>query len=200
MRISVNVKMKLLSDAIFGNGYSIPGGEDISILCDAYGFPYYKGSTFKGIFREELTRYLIWTKTSRKEAQAEIDTLFGKSESIVQNNERELRFADFMLSNAVKSMVLEEIGTKNPHLVTDSMSHLRTFTSLREDGIVQENSLRNARCVNKNLIFYSSIQCHSRDLTMIEESLPLVKWVGSMRNRGFGKVQITLERKQGEPK
>lgn len=56
----MKIKMELLSDAIFGNGMSVPGGEDISVLRDMYGFPYYKGSTFKGVFREELYRYLEW--------------------------------------------------------------------------------------------------------------------------------------------
>ena len=46
------VKMKLMEDAIFGNGQSIPGEEDISLLRDENGFPYYKGSSFKGVFRE----------------------------------------------------------------------------------------------------------------------------------------------------
>ena len=48
----MKIRMELLSDAIFGNGMSIPGGEDISVLKDAQGFPYFKGSTFKGVFRE----------------------------------------------------------------------------------------------------------------------------------------------------
>ena len=50
----MKIKMELLSDVIFGNGMSVPGGEDISVLCDSNGFPYYKGGTLKGIFREEL--------------------------------------------------------------------------------------------------------------------------------------------------
>ena len=57
----MKIKMELLSDTIFGNGMSIPGGEDISVLSDENGFPYYKGGTFKGIFREELERFLDWT-------------------------------------------------------------------------------------------------------------------------------------------
>ena len=48
--ITLKIKMQLISDVVFGNGMSIPGGEDISILCDEQGFPYYKGGTFKGIF------------------------------------------------------------------------------------------------------------------------------------------------------
>ena len=41
----MKVKMKLLSDTIFGNGQSIPGAEDIAVLHDRYGFPYYKGAS-----------------------------------------------------------------------------------------------------------------------------------------------------------
>ena len=39
------IQMHLESDAIFGNGMSIPGGEDIGVRTDAHGFPYMKGST-----------------------------------------------------------------------------------------------------------------------------------------------------------
>ena len=56
----MKIKMTLLSDTIFGNGESIPGGEDISVLYDENGFPFFKGGTFKGIFREELSRLLKW--------------------------------------------------------------------------------------------------------------------------------------------
>lgn len=43
----MKIRMELLSDAIFGNGMSIPGGEDISVLKDAQGFPYFKGIVFE---------------------------------------------------------------------------------------------------------------------------------------------------------
>ena len=64
----MKIKMELNSDGLFGNGISIPGGEDLSVQCDTYGFPYYKGSTFKGIFREELFRYLKWNGVNEKES------------------------------------------------------------------------------------------------------------------------------------
>ena len=43
----MKIKMELLSDTIFGNGMSVPGGEDISVLHDKHGFPYFKGTTLK---------------------------------------------------------------------------------------------------------------------------------------------------------
>ena len=54
------IKMKLLSDAIFGSGFSVPGDADIFPQVDDKGFPYMKGSTFKGVFRETLESYLMW--------------------------------------------------------------------------------------------------------------------------------------------
>lgn len=71
--------MELLSDVVFGNGMSIPGGEDISILCDGFGFPYYKGGTMKGIFREELIRYLNWTMDDTVAIEQKVNCLLGKS-------------------------------------------------------------------------------------------------------------------------
>ena len=38
----MKIKMQLISDAIFGSGISVPGGEDISVLCDKDGFPFTK--------------------------------------------------------------------------------------------------------------------------------------------------------------
>ena len=59
----MKIKMELLSDAIFGNGMSVPGGEDISVLRDMYGFPYYKGSTFKEYFEKNYIDILNGPRT-----------------------------------------------------------------------------------------------------------------------------------------
>ena len=69
------IQMKLLTDTVFGNGNSIPGGEDIAVLCDDNGFPYYRGSTFKGIFREELLRLLAWKGVDSSESEQIADML-----------------------------------------------------------------------------------------------------------------------------
>ena len=94
----MKIKMHLLSDVIFGNGVSVPGGEDISVLRDGNGFPYYKGGTFKGIFREELERYLRWTMTGEAALHARLEELLGSS-----GNDREAEdkivFSDFTCRN-----------------------------------------------------------------------------------------------------
>lgn len=185
--MKIRIKMELLSDVIFGNGLSIPGAEDISVLCDEHGFPYYKGGTFKGIFREELNRFLEWTAEGEDRI---VEKMLGKSGDTDLLNGRKLVFSDFQLSDAVKQRVLEEIGEEK-ETVLDSMTHIRAFTGIEESGVVKEGSLRNCRCVNKGLYFYSEVQCAPEDEELVTEVLSLVKWIGSMRNRGFGKVRIT---------
>ena len=187
----MKVKMELKSDTVFGNGSSIPGGEDISILCDDYGFPYYKGGTFKGVFREELFRYLIWTGVEEKQAEVQVNQLLGKSGDDNLADNGKLVFSDFSLSNTVKAYVLNEIGKENSQAVLDAFTNLRAFTSITE-GMASDGSLRMARCVNKGVCFYSEIQCDEKDKPLVEDVLKMVKWVGTMRNRGFGKVQITV--------
>ena len=194
----MKVKMELLSDTIFGNGMSIPGGEDISVLSDENGFPYYKGSTFKGIFREELEQYLDWilkdTQKEDKQRRIEIEVrrLLGESGDDEIRNKSKLVFSDFQLADFVKNSVLEEIGKGKKNTVLNSMSHIRTFNSISEDGVSKKGALRNGRCVNKGLCFYSEIQCDEADIPMITEVISNIKWLGSMRNRGFGKVKLTV--------
>ena len=187
----MKIRMKLLSDVIFGNGVSIPGGEDISVLCDKYGFPYYKGITFKGIFREELCRYLDWIGFSQKDSYNKVKELLGESGDDTEEKGK-LVFSDFCLSENVRYCILKELGENSSTEITNILTHTRTFTKIDEEGIVQQGSLRVGRCVNKGLYFYSNIECKKEDEQLIEEVCSLIKWIGTMRNRGFGKVQITV--------
>lgn len=188
----MKIRMQLLSDAIFGSGESIPGGEDISVLSDENGFPYYKGGTFKGIFREEMRNYLAWTISEEKEIEAEMRRLLGTGGDDNIQNADKLVFSDFTLSGYVKHQILSEAGAAEASNVLDALSHIRTFTAISPDGIVQEGSLRQCRCINKGLNFYSEIKCSQKDEQIVKEVISIIKWVGTMRSRGFGKVKLTV--------
>jgi len=181
--------MTLLSDAIFGNGISEAGEEDISVQCDDQGFPYYRGSTFKGIFREELKRYLIFSGKSDKEAEEILVRLLGKPGNSVETDQAV--FSDFVLSGWVRNKVREEVGENSFSEVRDALTNVRTFTAMDEGGMIKSGSLRMARCVNKGLTFYSTVDTTAKaDEEIIRETLGMVKWIGTMRNRGFGKVRL----------
>lgn len=184
------IHMKLESDAIFGNGMSMPGGEDICIQTDVCGFPFLKGSTLKGIFREELINYLAWEKKTEKEAAETMIRLLGESGSDALVNSGKMIFSNlFLHPDVVKTIRKEEL---TPGEVTEMFTYLRTFTSL-EEGLARKGSLRTARCIKKGLNFYGTCTCQEEDVPVIKEVLQLIKWVGTMRSRGFGKVKIRGE-------
>lgn len=188
----MKIRMQLMSDVVFGNGESIPGGEDISVLNDENGFPYYKGGTFKGIFREEMGNYLAWILPEEDQIKAEMYRLLGADGDDNVRNPDKLIFSDFILSDYVRQQIIYEIGMGQKYAVLDALSHLRTFTAVSPDGIVKEGSLRQCRCINKGLNFYSEIKCSPKDEKLVKEVLSMIKWVGTMRSRGFGKVKMTV--------
>ena len=190
----MKIRMQLMSDVVFGNGESIPGGEDISVLSDGNGFPYYKGGTFKGIFREEMENYLMWTLQGEDQVKAEMIRLLGTGGDDSVLNLDKLVFSDFTLSDYVRQQILSEIGAGQKYTVLDALSHIRTFTAISSDGIVKDGSLRQCRCINKGLNLYSEIKCSPKDEQLVEEILSMIKWVGTMRSRGFGKVKLTVVR------
>ncbi len=187
----MKIRMKLLSDAILGNGISIPGGEDISVLHDDDGFPFYRGTTLKGVFREELLNYLEWNGKSDVDSEEEAKRLLG--DAGVEQSGQKIIFGDITLSSGVRSAILNEMKDKERHgnAVLEALTNLRTFTRINEQGVADEGSLRMARCVNSGLIFYGDVLCAPKDEPMVEEILGMIKWIGTMRNRGFGQVQIT---------
>lgn len=185
------IQMHLLSDAIFGNGMSMPGGEDICVQTDQDGFPYLKGSTIKGIFREELINYLSWQQKPEDEIRAAVRAMMGESGSDELDDPRKLNFSDLTVHPEVRRRILEEGGV-TPQDIRSMFTYARTFTSL-EDGVAREGSLRTARCIKKGLHFYGECTCHPEDQKTVEQVLGLIKGVGTMRTRGFGKVQIKSE-------
>ena len=185
----MKIKMTLLSDAIFGNGVSTPGEEDISVQYDAEGFPYYRGSTFKGVFREELVRYLGYKSKTQEETDRIVDEMLGKSGNAVTQNQ--VVFSDFTISEWIKEIVLEETEENSVSDVRDALTNVRTFTAMDEGGMVKQGSLRMARCVNKGLVLYSTVDVARKEQEeTVKEVLGMIKWIGTMRNRGFGKVLI----------
>lgn len=184
----MKIKIKLLSNTIFGSGQSVPGGEDIAILHDKDGFPYLKASTFKGIFREEFENYCSLTNELSK---SDINLLFGKSgiNEFEQNNSSKLYFSDFKISQNIRSIVLNEIH--QPNKILNAFTDLYTFTSI-ENGISKQGSLRCARCIKKGIIFYGDIICKKEHEEIIKNVLKMIRFMGNMKTRGFGKVLIEV--------
>ncbi len=196
----MKVKIKLLSDAIFGSGQSIPGGEDIAVCHDAYGFPYISGSSVKGVLREEIENYFEWIQ--KENSKSCIEEIFGctgdKTDRNKMNEDRQdrLTVSDFVIPLSIRKAVTEELEIldedkkqRSMDFVLELFTDIRTFTRI-EDGKCKDGSLRNARCIKKGLIFEGEILCRIGDEELIRECLSYVKWLGTMRTRGFGNVVL----------
>ena len=175
MSITLNVTLKLRSDAIFGSGYSIPGGEDIAVCRDSLGFPYLKGTTLKGLLRESLENVLDWTGAPASTA----DLLLGREDWQGAAGERRVHFTALTLSDP----------PADPEECFDS----RRFTAL-ENGVVREGSLREAACICSGLCFKGQMFCAEQDAALLQQALKGIKWVGTLRSRGFGRVSCTAHK------
>ncbi len=174
--VLLNVRIELLSDTIFGVGFSIPGAEDISIRTDNEGHPYLMGATFKGLLRESLEDLLVWSGGDSET----LNDLLGQDEWWGSINPKRLRLSDFRLS---------ENDMKQP---VENLTVMRTFTQI-DNGVTKEGSLRTARCIQRGLIFTGEIHCLRGDSELISKALRGIKWLGTMRSRGFGHVKITAD-------
>lgn len=206
MKVKQKLKMTLLSDTIFGNGMNIPGGENISLCTDSFGFPYLKASVFKGLFREELENILSYRGIKGLQRENILERLLGTPGRNLEPEQEKILFSDFILSPALKKIVLSE--TSNKQEILDAISYHRTFTQLT-DGMTKEGSLRYFRCLKKGLVFHGTILYEQEKLmqmeTLIQENAPFqepdllsqtlsfIKWAGMMKTRGFGKVLLEKE-------
>ena len=170
MKICLNVEMTLCSDTIFGSGYSIPGGEDIAVCQDELGYPYLKGSTFKGLLRDGMEHIIAWTNTDIKL----LDQLFGCSGMQEETGDK----------IQVTSLTLQQVPRQSKDCYDT-----RVFTAL-SSGVVKEGSLRNAVCIREGLKFSGNIYCQKMHADILIQAIHAIKWVGTMRSRGFGRVSF----------
>ncbi len=176
-RVTRKIRLELKSDAIFGSGFSAPGGEDIGVCTDARGYPYLKGSTFKGLLRESVQNVLAWTNRS----ESELEAIFGKGGWSPEESERQIRLTELTLENRPES--------------PEDCFALRTFTKI-ENGVVAEGSLRSASVVLRGGVFCGEIEFAAGDEELISAALSGIKYLGTHRSRGFGYVKVTSERAQ----
>lgn len=170
-RVALPISMELRSDAIFGSGFSIPGGEDVAVCQDRYGFPYVKGPMVKGLLRESLQNLAAWTNAGEED----FSLLLGEEGWPGTAEERRLRFTALTL--------------KDPPQSPEDCYDTRTFTAL-EGGVVKAGTLRTAACIRKGLTFSGQLECDAGDVELLRGALAGIKWAGTLRNRGFGNVRF----------
>lgn len=189
----MKVKIELLSGTIFGSGKSVPGGENITVQADEEGFPYLLASTFKGILREEMVNLKDWLP--KRYSLFDIKELFGAEGEHCIDDKR-IIISDFTVSENVKMYVRKSKLISEQ--ITECFTSTYTFTSINDDGIAKAGSLRQCRYINKGIVFYGNIKCSEDVCDFVKDGLSAIKFIGTMKSRGFGRVRVSEVIEKGE--
>lgn len=200
--LKLQIEVKLLSETIFGSGETVSNSVDIEVLQNELGIPYMKGKTFKGKLREEVEAVAKLLQTSTgKTFKAEVDSLFGKEGAYSDDKSNilsTLKFSNCEISENIRNILSESMkkGQVIKEEILGAFTDIRSFTSIGEDGIAKDGSLRQGRVTKKDIKYYVDLNI-CRNLTDIEKGLlaagvSSLRNIGAMESRGKGRVECRL--------
>ena len=199
-------KVKIITKSPLQLGYGKAGIViDTDVVHDRYGMPYFPAKRFKGLLYEsalemaEIFSERIFTKN-------DIDKLFGQSE----DGYSRLYISNFYLKNYEKMYSdWQYLNNKYREFFT-TQSILDLYTDIRyqttinkETGTTVDGSLHNMRIIDAGVEFYSEItleedsEVNQKILVMALKNL---RFAGSKRNRGCGKIACILINEKDLPR
>jgi CRISPR-associated protein Csx10 len=126
---------------------------DADVVFHKSGFPYIPARRVKGMLKESMEEVLEIRGIAEPEISSKIESLFGKSGAI--EPEGKLRFGNFYLENW--DQLKEHTGRHKNHDACQP-DNIQTFftteiqqTSVENDGVAKERSLRNYRVLKPAL-------------------------------------------------
>ncbi|AFZ28135.1 putative RAMP superfamily protein probably involved in DNA repair [Cylindrospermum stagnale PCC 7417] len=198
--IVYKLKIKLLSDTTFGRGDGVAGLVDQEVEHDAYGFPYLRGRTLKGLLSEECDNLIaVLPENSRQHWEQVACHLFGKPGSILNTNSY-MHIGDACLPEDLRKVIAYQMKTDNNLTkveILESLTTIRCQTAIdMKTGTPDRKSLRSSRVILRELKFTAhlsfDVQPNDDALTLLSVGTLALRRVGSGRNRGRGHVQCQL--------
>lgn len=188
--------------------YAFPGsGEgygsliDSDVVFDDRGLPYLPARRIKGILLEsavELQEMLKQADIMGNIANKNLGSIFGKEGQIEASR---LMLSDFLLKDHIEIkkwvdwLYVKYPALFSPAVIMDYFTETRQQTSINENGIAEEGSLRRNRVLKKGLIFESEASITEGDIDekkLLALSCANLRRIGTQRNRGFGEVVSVL--------
>ncbi len=189
------IRIKTESDTMPGSGQSVPGILDSDIKYDAYGLPYMNAKTMKGHISEQMR--LICKMYPQQFQDVSLSELLGSPDTEGSKRNGRLRFSVMKLSAGISAGLRQAVdaGTVTREEILDSLTVTYAFTSLDEEGIAKEHSLRRVRMVKKGLPFETTV--YSDTLSGEEERLLVysvlaLQHIGTYKSKGKGLVKCEI--------
>lgn len=194
----LKIKIETLSPTHLGSGEGWGSTIDSDIIYDEFGLPYFPSRRLKGLLRESAVEVLEMFRSSMIDDYKEfsLSDIFGAPGA---NQTAKVIFNDLYMEEYEKTVEWLKWSFQNfyefftPQKVIDSLTEIRQQTAIDNDGTSKDGSLRTIRVLKRGITFTGSIFVDDLES---EKLLALacrnLKRVGSLRNRGLGKVSCTL--------
>ncbi len=196
--MEIDLTIEILTPIHLGSGQA-DVNVDAEIIHDALGFPYFPAKRFKGLLYEsavEIFEMFELAGMSTENLSTPENLFHRKSTSDVQ-----LIVPNFYLENYEKLCAEWKYLQAAYPKFFEPTDILNAYTSIRyqtrlENGVAAEKSLHNLRVLNSGEKFYGKIELLNGDdkvINLLALALKNIKFAGTKRNRGFGKIKCAAE-------
>jgi hypothetical protein len=201
--MSLNIHLKLMSDATFGRGDGVAGLVDTEVVHDEYGLPYLHGRTLKGLLVEECANILYGLQQSDAAAPLQrfnnaAQLLFGAAGSTLDADAR-MQVGAAMLPPDLREAVILDVKANrlSPDEVLESLTAIRRQTAVSEEtDAPMKNSLRALRVILCGTPFIARLDFDSSVNTdmkaLLAACVASLRRAGTGRNRGRGRITAQL--------
>ena len=201
------LKIKLESDAAFTRGDGVAGEVDSEVQHDHYGIPYMSGKTLKGLLSASCAEVISALQQSGAKDlgrwKESAGRLLGRPGSKATQSGL-LHVGDARFPLDLREAIMQD--TVSPDEILESLTTLRRQTAMNnETGAPKDESLRTIRAILRENIFASRLDFapplngkpiddeeEQRDLTLLAACAKALRRAGAHRNRGLGKITVTL--------
>jgi hypothetical protein len=181
----MNIKIELFSEWQCGSGLASGADVDLLAIKDTQGFPIIPGRTLKGLLADAAAQLAALSTDEDRKASWTLfkDTCFGKQNEDAQKTTES---GCLFVANAGLGPATREAIT-NPSL----LFRKRAGTAIDENGQAKEHTLRRIEVAIPMTLYAVIDGCPDAYESHLKKCLQWVKHLGSQRNRGFGRCQIS---------
>lgn len=177
---TIKYEIEFFSNWHCGSGLAAGADVDALVIKDKNGMPYIPGRTLKGLLRDAAT--ILFEDKGKA-----IDDIFG-----VSGDKDHPRPGCAFFSNATLQPVEYQYISANE--LTEYLFQSFASTSIDENGIAKDATLRKIETVVPCKLVGEIINVPEDEdaKRMLEDAMHYIKRLGTGRNRGYGRCDITI--------
>lgn len=197
-KISLTTKSYLLVSS--GEGSALI---DADVVYHKSGFPYIPARRVKGLLRESMQEILEISGYDDDFINLKLDIFFGREGNKTTSGLLKIKNLYLPQWESIKSELLKYKRNYafQPENIRKHYTSEIAQTTIVDDGVAKDNSLRNYRLLKPGLTFEGALELNVEKLSvddqkLLDLSIANLRYAGTRRNRGFGKVKCTLDARE----